>query len=59
MTINMIIGNYMTVNYDYTINNHVEYGWHCLTNYKNLNKYKNVTKFSTNWPTFNLGLALV
>jgi hypothetical protein len=26
---------------------------------KNLNKYENVTKFSTNWPTFNLGLILV
>ncbi len=24
-----------------------------------LNKYENVGKFSTNWPTFNLGLALV
>jgi len=26
---------------------------------KNLNKYENVIKFNTNWPTFNLGLALV
>jgi len=26
---------------------------------KNLNNYKNVIKFSTNWPTFNLGLVLV
>ncbi len=26
---------------------------------KNLNKHENVTKLSTNWPTFNLGLALV
>jgi hypothetical protein len=38
----------MTINYDYTINNHVEYSQHCLTNYKKLNKYENVTKFSTN-----------
>jgi hypothetical protein len=26
---------------------------------KSLNKYENVNKFSTNWPIFNLGLALV
>jgi hypothetical protein len=26
---------------------------------KNLNKYENVIKYNMNWPTFNLGLALV
>jgi hypothetical protein len=26
---------------------------------KNLNTYENVPKFSTKWPTFNLGLALI
>ncbi len=25
MTMNMTIGNYMAINYNYTINNHVEY----------------------------------
>jgi hypothetical protein len=30
-----------------------------LPTIKNLNKYENVIKFSTNWPTFNLGLDLV
>jgi hypothetical protein len=49
----------MTINYDYTINNHAEYdciGWPTIT-FKN--KYENITKFHKNWPTFNLGLILV
>jgi hypothetical protein len=59
MIINMIIGNFMTINYDYTINSHVEYSDVVSQTVKNLNKYENVIKFSTNWPTFNLGLVLV
>jgi hypothetical protein len=38
----------MTINCDYTINIHVEYGCIVWPTMKNLNKYENVTKFSTN-----------
>ncbi len=49
----------MTINYDYTVNNHVEIvdiGWPTIILKK---KYENVTKYNKNWPTFNLDLVLV
>jgi hypothetical protein len=47
----------MTINHDYTINNHVlDIVWPSI---KKLIKYENANNFSANWLTFNLSLALV
>jgi len=59
MTINMTIGNYMIINYISQLIimlNIIDIVWQTI---KNLKTYENVLKFSTNWPTFNLGLILI